>query len=96
MGMNEHLEKMSLNEAIEVATKYAEDIAIFASVDKYAVSKVCEVLLEQLQAYKEKEDRLREVCNLAIKNGYSYASAHHSGVLTNAHEILEILNEGDK
>jgi hypothetical protein len=58
--MNEYLEKMSLNEAIEVATKYAEDIAIFASVDKYAVSKVCEVLLLELQAYKDKEEKIRE------------------------------------
>lgn len=62
--MNEHLENMSLNEAIEVATKYAEDIAIFASVDKYAVSKVCEVLLKQLQSYKDKEDKYLDEIDL--------------------------------
>ena len=96
MGMNEYLEKMSLNEAIDVATKYAEDIAIFASVDKYAVSKVCEVLLLELQAYKDKEDKLREYVKGLEKDNLKDLSEFEPIYIFESiiFAIKQILNEG--
>lgn len=94
----EYVKRMSLNEALEIAKKYAEDIVIFASVDKYAVSKMCELLLNKLQSYKQKEDKLREYIkglekdNLKDLSGFEPKYIFESIIFA----LNEILNEGDK
>ena len=52
---------------------------------------------QQLQAYKEKEDKLRElVKENEIEKVNEYHGNTYTSCLLNGYDILQILNEGDK
>ena len=63
-------EEMTKEIAVEIATKYANDIWLFGEVDKDCVSKVCKTLLNELDITNKK---LKEVKENII--GYSQALA---------------------
>ena len=55
--------------------------------------KQIEELKQQLQAYKEKEDKLREYCN---SKEFEYHFESEANMKSCHRKILQILNEGDK
>ena len=50
-------EEMTKEIAVEIATKYANDIWLFGEVDKYCVSEVCKVLLSELDIANKKLEK---------------------------------------
>lgn len=66
---------MDLDTAKYIADKYINNIDFFGSVDKQAVSRVCELLLEENKKLQEKLNTIKELtskriesCNSAIGN----------------------------
>jgi len=82
---------MSEEIAKEISEKYANDIELFGTVDKNAVSLMCKALLQQLQAYKDKEDKLREL----LGNYKHYSSPtekqlyENEDIVNKAYKILD-------
>ena len=84
-----------MNEKNEYYNRMGKQVLVNTIID---YSNMLDDLLPQLQAYKDKEDKIREYINKYNKVNAEKADtkADRLAMLINADDILQILNEGDK
>ena len=82
-------EEITKEIAVEIATKYANDIWLFGEVDKECVSEVCKVLLSELDIANNKLNKIKEKTEFDMKMW----SKEDGFILINGNEILSIIGE---
>lgn len=92
--MNEVIEKLC-----RIKTQYAINRLNPSSTDMIFIQyeELCLELNKQLQAYKEKEDKLREyLTNTEFEERTAYDASFCEGVYNTKEKALQILSEGGK
>jgi hypothetical protein len=86
----ELLEKMTIEEAKEIANKYANNIWLFGSVDKNCVSRICQLFLEQNATLQKQLDEIKDIASKRLKHNEDYIKTESEDA--NLIYILSIIN----
>ena len=97
-------EEMTKEIAVEIATKYANDIWLFGEVDKECVSEVCKVLLSELDIANKKLEKIEKHCNKSIEYeereikmlSKQHNKFDHFRIIRNNYKVLSIIREDRK